>query len=415
MRILYLSQYFPPEMGAPAARVSELAARWVERGHEVVVLTGFPNNPTGIVPPEYRGHVRMRETWRGVQVLRTWIYATPNKGVLKRGLQYGSFAASSVLLGAFAKDVRKCDVVLASSPQFLCALSGWALARALKVPYALEVRDLWPQSIVEVGALGARHPLVGGLRRLERFVYDEADLLVGVTDSFATIWREAGVDPAKIRVVKNGVDLELFTPRERADEVRRELGLTDRFVVAYIGTIGMAHGLGTLLDVAARMRSADDVVFAIIGEGAERSRLEALARDRGLTNVRFLCQQPRARIPALLAATDLAVVMLRDTPLFETVLPSKLFEIMGCARPILLAVGGEAKRLVEDARCGWVVPPEDVDAMVAGIETARRHRFEARARGRAGRAFVEAHFDRKVLADRFLDELQRAVAKGRAR
>ena len=411
MRILYLSQYFPPEMGAPAARVSELAARWVERGHEVVVLTGFPNNPTGIVPPEYRGHIRMRESWRGVEVLRTWVYATPNKGVLKRGLQYGSFALSSVALGAFAKDVRSCDVVVATSPQFLCALSGWTLARALKVPYVLEVRDLWPQSIVEVGALGPNHPLVGGLRRMERFVYDAADLLVGVTDSFARIWREQGVDPDKIRVVKNGVDLELFHPRENPAPVRADLGFTEKFVVSYIGTIGMAHGLGTLLDVAERMRGRDDVVFAIIGEGAERGHLEADARARGLANVHFLGQQPRTRIPALLAATDLAVVMLRDTPLFETVLPSKLFEIMGCARPLLLAVGGEAKKLVDEARCGWVVPPEDVEAMVAGIEAARTHRFEAKARGRAGRAFVEAHFDRKVLADRYLDELVQVVER----
>ncbi len=411
MRILYLSQYFPPEMGAPAARVSELAARWVERGHEVVVLTGFPHHPTGIVPAEYRGHVRMRETWRGVQVLRTWVHATANRGVLERGIAYASFATSSVVLGAFAKEVRGCDVVLATSPQFLCALSGWTLARALKKPYVLEVRDLWPQSIVEVGALGPRHPLVGGLRRLERFVYDEADLLVGVTDSFARIWREQGVDPAKIRVIKNGVDLELFHPGVPSAPVRDELGLGDRFVVSYIGTIGMAHGLGTLLAVAERMRAREDVVFAIIGEGAERAGLEADARARGLANVRFLGQQPRAKIPGLLAATDLAVVMLRDTPLFETVLPSKLFEIMGCARPLLLAVGGEAKRLVEDARCGWTVPPEDVDAMVAGIDTARAHRFEAKARGRAGRAYVEAHFDRKALADRYLDELDALVRR----
>src|SRR5688500_3426717 len=137
MRILYLSQYFPPEMGAPAARVSELAARWVEQGHQVCVLTGFPNHPTGVVPPEYRGRVLQREQWRGVEVLRTWIYATANKGVLRRGLAYGSFASSSVLLGGLAREVRRADVVLASSPQFLVALSGYLLARAWRVPYAL--------------------------------------------------------------------------------------------------------------------------------------------------------------------------------------------------------------------------------------------------------------------------------------
>lgn len=414
MRILYLSQYFPPEMGAPAARVSELAARWVERGHEVAVLTGFPNHPTGVVPPEYRGHVWLRERWRGVEVLRTWIYAAPNKGVLARGLAYGSFATSSVVLGGLAREVRRADVVVATSPQFLCALSGWMLARAWRVPYVLEIRDLWPQSIVEVGALPASHPAVQVLRRLERFVYEAADLLVGVTDSFAEIWRAQGVDPAKIRVIKNGVDLGLFTPAtpDERSRARAELGVGDRFVVAYIGTLGMAHGLGTLLEVAQRLRGRP-IEFLLVGEGAERAQLEADARARGLTNVRFLGQLPRARIPALLGAADLPVVMLRDTPLFETVLPSKLFEIMGCARPLVLAVGGEARRLVEQADAGFVVPPQDPGAMAQAIEAAIAAPHEAAQRGRAGRAFVEAHFDRQRLADTYLAELEALVAGAR--
>lgn len=414
MRILYLSQYFPPEMGAPAARVSELAARWVERGHEVCVLTGFPNHPTGVIPPEYRGRAFQRERWRGVEVLRTWVYAAPNKGVLKRGLAYGSFAGSSVLLGGLAREVRRADVVLATSPQFLCALSGYALARAWRVPYALEIRDLWPQSIVEVGALPERHPAVTGLRLLERFVYREADLLVGVTDSFAQIWRAQGVDPDKIRVIKNGVDLQLFRPDVDGSAMRAELGLGDRFVVGYIGTIGMAHGLGTLLDVAERLRAHEDIVFALVGDGAERVALEAQARARGLDNVRFCGVLPRARIPEVLAATDLAVVMLRDTPLFETVLPSKLFEIMGSSRPLALAVGGEARALVEQAGAGYTLPPQDVPAMTDAILRAQSHPDEARARARAGRAYVEQHFDRRVLADRYLDELVALVERERA-
>ncbi|MBC8066993.1 MAG: glycosyltransferase family 4 protein [Deltaproteobacteria bacterium] len=413
MRILYLSQYFPPEMGAPAARVSELAARWAERGHEVCVLTGFPNHPTGVVPPEYRGRVLQREQWRGVEVLRTWIYATANKGVLRRGLAYGSFASSSVLLGGLAREVRRADVVLASSPQFLVALSGYLLARAWRVPYALEIRDLWPQSIVEVGALSERHPIVHVLRGLERFVYEQADLLVGVTDSFAEIWRQQGISPTKIRVIKNGVDLELFTPDIDARAIRAELQLGDRFVVGYIGTIGMAHGLGTLLDVADRFRARPGVVFVLIGDGAERAALEADARARGLDNVRFVGVLPRAKIPAVLAATDLAVVMLRDTPLFETVLPSKLFEIMGCARPLVLAVGGEARRLVEQAGAGYTVASQDAAAMTDAIEHAMRDPDDARARGLAGRRFVEQHFDRRALADRYLDELVALADRGR--
>jgi glycosyltransferase involved in cell wall biosynthesis len=411
MRILYLSQYFPPEMGAPAARVSELAARWAARGHDVTVLTGMPNHPTGVVPEAYRGHATLRETWRGVNVLRTWVYATANKGVVRRGLQYGSFAAAAVVAGMVAQEVRRADVVVATSPQFLCALSGWALARRWRVPYVLEIRDLWPQSIVEVGALPERHPLVAVLRRLERFVYAESDLLVGVTDSFARIWREQGVDPGKIRVVKNGVDLGMFRPDIDGTAMRQRWGTQDRFVVGYIGTIGMAHGLGTLLDVAERLRDRDDVAFVLVGEGAERARLEQQARDRGLHRVQFVGERPRAEIPAILAATDLAVVMLRDTPLFQTVLPSKLFEIMGCARPVLLAVGGEARRLAESAGCGYIAPPEDPRAMADAVLHALEHPDDARARGLSGRRFVEQHFDRNALADRYLDELL-AIAGG---
>lgn len=412
MRILYLSQYFPPEMGAPAARVSELAARWVERGHEVAVLTGFPNHPTGVIPPEYRGHIVQRERWRGVEVLRTWIYAAPNKGVLRRGLAYGSFAGSSVVLGGLAREVRRADLVLATSPQFLCALSGLALARAWRVPYVLEIRDLWPQSIVEVGALPEHHPIVTGLRVLERFVYAQADLLVGVTDSFARIWREAGVDPAKIRVVKNGVDLRLFRPDLDGTAMRASLGLPPHaFVVGYIGTIGMAHGLGTLLDVAQRLRSHEDVHVLVVGEGAERETLSRAARERGLDRVHFVGQRPRADIPAVLAATDLPVVMLKDTPLFETVLPSKMFEIMGCARPLLLAVAGEARRLALQAGCGYIAKPEDAAAMADAILDARRDPELARARGLAGRRFVEQHFDRDALADGYADELQALVQR----
>lgn len=413
VKILYVSQYFPPEMGAPAARVSELSRAWAEAGHEVRVLTGFPNHPTGVVPPEYRGRVRMREQWGPVEVLRTWIYATPNKGVVRRSLAFVSFAASSVSLGALEPHVRDVDVVVATSPQFLCAVSGWALSRALRVPYVLEIRDLWPQSVVEVGALSARHPVVLGLERVERFLYAQADLLVSVTDSFCDVWRAQGVDPAKMRVVKNGVDLRRFQPGPRDGEARREHELGDRFVVSYIGTHGMAQGLETLLDAAELLRDDPEILVLLVGEGAERERLMADARARGLDNVRFLGQQPRDAIPGLVAASDLVTVMLRDAPLFEKVLPSKMFEIMGCARPIVLGVRGEAEALLREADAGWVVPPEDPGALAETIRRAKADPQERKRRGEAGLSYVREHYDREVLARRYLDELEELVAEHR--
>jgi colanic acid biosynthesis glycosyl transferase WcaI len=406
VKIVYVSQYFPPEMGAPAARVSELSRRWAARGHDVRVLTGFPHHPTGVVPERYRGLYRLTEHADDVEVIRAFVYATPNKGVIRRGLTYLSFAMSAVVLGGIDRRVRGADVIVATSPQFLCAVAGWALARIARVPFVLEIRDLWPQSIVEVGALPEKHPAIAVLRFLERFLYREADLLVGVTDSFLEVWRGQGVDPAKMRVVKNGVDLQRFAPSAGDPELRDALGIPrEAFVVSYIGTHGLAHKLEVLLDVADRMRHRPDVRFVFAGEGAQRARLQAMASERGLDSVQFLGERPRDEVPRLLAASDLVAVVLKRSALFRQVLPSKIFEIMGCERPILLGVEGEAESIVRAADAGWCVPPEDVGAMVAAIEEAIADPGERMRRGASGRRYVEQHFDRDVLADRYLEEL----------
>jgi glycosyltransferase involved in cell wall biosynthesis len=414
VKITYVSQYFPPEMGAPAARVSELSRRWAARGHDVQVLTSFPHHPTGIVPPAYRGHVRLREHDDDVEVLRTFVYATPNKGVVRRGLAYLSFAMSAVALGGIDRRVRETDVIVATSPQFLCAVAGWALAKLTRKPFVLEIRDLWPQSIVEVGAMPASHPVVAMLRWIEAFLYREADLLVSVTDSFPAVWRAQGVDPDKIRVVKNGVDLRRFTPRDPPATVRADLGVADdAFVVAYIGTHGLAHKLEVLLDVADRLRHRPRVQLLFVGEGAQRAALVARAEAMGLPNVHFVGERPRDAIPDLLAASDLVAVVLKRADLFRHVIPSKMFEIMGCARPILLGVEGEAEGILREADAGWAVPPEDVDAMVAAIETALADPVECRRRGEAGRRYVEANFDRDRLADDYAVELEQLVTSRR--
>ncbi|RME03275.1 MAG: glycosyltransferase WbuB, partial [Deltaproteobacteria bacterium] len=310
MQILYLSQYFPPEMGAPAARVSELAVRWQRNGQEVCVLTALPHHPTGIVPPAYRGRLLVRESYHGVSVVRAYVYATPNKGVVKRAFSYFSFAVSSVLAGLFARETRRCDVLIATSPQFLCALSGYLLSRLKRVPFVLEIRDLWPQSIVEVGAMSEGHPVIRILRHLERFLYRSADLLIGVTDSFRETWIAQGIDPGKIHIVKNGVDLERFQPAPKENEIRAEYGLSGKFVVSYIGTHGMAHGLEVLIEAAEALRSDPEIAFLFVGEGARRESLMRMAQERGLENVIFAGEQPRDRIPAFVAASDLCAVLL---------------------------------------------------------------------------------------------------------
>ncbi len=403
MRILYLSQYFPPEMGAPAARVYELSREWVKLGHEVQVLTGFPNHPTGVVPAEYRGELWRRERIEGIEVLRAPIYAAPNRNIARRSANYVSYALSASLTGPLL--ARRPDVVIATSPQFLTGVAGLWLSRLFRRPFVFEVRDLWPRSIVAVGALPEGSLAVRGLEIMERALYRAADRIVTVTDSFVDEIAAHGIDRGKIAVVKNGVDLELFRPLPRDGAVRQEFGLAGKFVATYIGTHGMAHGLGTILDAAKLLRDDPRFAFLLVGEGAEKQALKARVEREGLASVRFVDQQPRARISEIVAASDVCLVLLRGVELFKTVIPSKIFEFWGCGRPILMGVEGEARRLLEEAGGGASFAPEDAPALARNLRELSEQPARLEELGHAGRRFVEERFSRSALAKRYLNVL----------
>ena len=372
--------------------------------------------PHWLPQPPHRYHPRglprgfwRREKLEGIEVLRTPIYAAANRGIALRSLNFASYATSAGLVGPLM--ARRPDVVIATSPQFLTGLSGLWLSRLFRRPFVFEVRDLWPKSIVAVGALKANSPLVRGLEMLERALYRSADRIVTVTDSFVNEIAAEGIDRRKLSVVKNGVDLDLFRPGPKDNEIRERLGLRGKFVSTYIGTHGMAHGLGTILDVAARLRNNDKFVFLLIGEGAEKRMLQARADTEKLTNVRFLDQQPRETIPAFIAASDLCLVLLRSNGLFKTVIPSKIFEFFGSGRPLALGVEGEAKALVEASGGGVAFPPQDASRLEAVLlELAADPDWLARM-GLAGRAYVEANFSRTALARRYLDILAEVTGK----
>ena len=242
MRILYTSQYFPPEMGAPAARVSELSRHWAAMGHDITVLTGFPNHPTGVVPSEYRSRLRnllYREECAGVHVERTWLWPLPNRKTIERILNYSSFCGSAALRGSF---LSRPDIVIGTSPQLLVGLSAWWISRAQSVPFVLEIRDLWPESLEAVGVSGQRSLMIRVLGGVARFLYRNCEHIVVVTDAFKDhLVREYSVPTEKISVIENGVETEMFTPDRDGVAVRAQLGLQDKFVVSYIGTFGHAH------------------------------------------------------------------------------------------------------------------------------------------------------------------------------
>lgn len=404
MHILYVSQYFPPEGCAPAVRVSELARAWVRAGHRVTVLTSFPQHPLGVKAPGDRGRLRRVESLDGIEVVRTYVYATANRGMLRRMLSYASFLVSAVLFGRGR--VGKPDVVIGTSPQLLAALAGYMLARSLGARFIFEVRDLWPESILAVEAM-RDNLLVRALKRLAAFLYWHSDQIVTVGQGYRLgIHARYGTPLEKILVVPNGVDHEQFAPRGNRLSLRRELGWDGRFVVLYIGTHGMAHGLEQLLAAAKALGGEPDKQFVLVGEGAEKDRLKALAREWSLANVQFIDQQPRQRVAELYRAGDLGVVMLRDTPLFQEVLPSKIFEYLAMEKPILLSVDGEARRLVEAAGAGQYVRPGDTDALVAAIRQAAREPERWVEMGRRGRDYVLANHDRQRLAGQYLTILE---------
>lgn len=409
MRILFLSQYFPPEMGAPAARTYELARRWVAAGAEVTVITAIPNHPNGVIPPAYRHARFFEERIDGIRVLRTWIYAAANRGFWRRSLNYFSFMLSSLVQGL--RRAGGADVVIATSPQFLVGISGWIASRLLQAPFVFEVRDLWPDSIAELGVL-REGTCMRGLRRIEMGLYRQAACIVGVAHSTRDELVRRGIDAAKIVIIPNGADNQVFRDLEKYNGIRENLQLGRKFVVSYVGTHGMAHGLETVLHCADRLRGHDDIAFLFVGDGAERERLVGLAESLRLDNVHFVGVQPRDKVPFYIATSDVSLVPLRRKRLFEKVLPSKLFEIMGCSRPVILGVEGEARRAVEESGAGICVEPEDPAALEHAILELYRDPERTAQLGRQGRSFVRRRFCRDRLAHAYLDALSDLVTVG---
>ena len=408
MKILYVSQYFPPEMGAPAARAAELSRHWARMGHEVTVLTGFPNHPTGVVPEDWRSRLHgllYTETVNGVRVVRTWLWPLPNRKAHERIRNYASFCISAAVSGLA---LPKPDVIIATSPQLLVALSGWWLAWWKRVPFVFEVRDLWPESLAAVGAGSEGTLLHRTLGAIAGFLYRRADRIVVVTPAFKDhLIRYWNVPAAKISVVENGVETDLFRLDPAVMEVRKQLKLEDRFLICYIGTMGNAHGLETVIAAAEELQTAlPRALFLLIGEGAEKERIVELAAARKLTNIQFLDQQPRERIPAYISAADLCLVMLKKTELFKTVIPTKLLEYMACERPVIVAVDGQARQIVEEAGAGVFVQPENSQDLVRAILNLAKDPEHRRKMGTNGRQYIVNKLSREKTAWDYIAVLQ---------
>ena len=412
MKILFLSDNFPPEVNAPASRTFEHCREWVKAGHEVTVITTAPNFPKGVVFPGYRNRLWQREEMEGIRVLRVWTYITANAGFGKRTLDYLSFMVSGFLAGLVQ---RRPDVVVGTSPQFFTNCAAWMLSVFRWRPFVFELRDLWPESIKTVGAMNESAAL-RALERLELFLYRKASAVVAVTESFKRNLIGRGIDGDKIAVVTNGVDLTRFRPLPPDLALRDELGIPrEAFVAGYIGTHGMAHALETVLEAARLLGTAGlagpvAVHFILLGDGARKEALKAQAAKMGLANVHFLDSVPKAEVPRYWSLLDVAIIHLRQADNFTQVIPSKLFECMGMGIPVLHGVAGESAGIVTREEVGLVFPPEDAQALRDGVlrlaeDQALYQRLKANCLAAAPR------YERATLARQMLEVLESVAGK----
>ena len=405
MQVTFICHYFHPEIGAPAARVLETAREWVKMGHEVQVVTCFPNHPTGVIPEKYRGKWSCRESLQGIEIYRSYVFATPNQGIVKRTLGHLSFMLSS-LIWSLPK-TGKADVIIVSSPTLFSVISAFVYSRLKKVPFVFEVRDLWPAIFVDLGIIRNR-TLIRILESMEMFLYEKAAKIVVVTEAFRKDLIQREITESKVEVVTNGADTDLYNPMVDGGSIRRELGLTGEFLCMYIGAHGISHGLSSIVEAADLLAESRDLHFLFVGEGAEKEAVEALACEKKLSNITFLPGQAKERVPLFYAASDICMVPLRDVELFKGFIPSKIFEILAAGKPIVGSVRGEAYDILKDSGAALLVPPEDSAAMAEAIIRLKDDRVLVKTMGETGRRYVMENYSRQGLSrvyERILQEV----------
>lgn len=396
-RFLILTQHFPPEVGAAQIRLHAFAKQLQANGHEVRIVTAMPNYPRGEVFPEYRGKWRSSEQLDGLHVTRTWIAPATGRNIVKRLMSYFSFAFSS--LPACMREPRP-DFIFVESPPLFLGGTAYVCSRLRRVPFILNVSDLWPASARELGIVRNETLLWFG-ERLERFLYRKAYRITAQTNGIRA-YIAAIVGAAKVMVLYNGVDTADFKPDANASVPW--VG-PNEIAFLYAGTIGYAHCWDVILEAADALRSRPDIVFLLVGDGPEKARMIESATSGGLANIRFVDRQPVTSMPALFASCRATVVPLRKGELFKSTRPSKIFPALACERPVILSGEGESAQLLVEHGCGIVVPPEDGAAFAEAVRRLADHPEEARDMGRRGRTMVEREYGWDTLVGAWLRQL----------
>jgi len=408
MRILYLSQYFHPETGATQARAYEMAIKWIQMGHKVTMLTEFPNHPSGIIPPSYRGKLFERINLDGIDVIRVWVKASPVKNISNRLLFYLTYMINAIIAGLIL--VRgKYDFLYATSPPLFVGGAALVLSRLKCIPMFFEVRDLWPETAVEIGELSNPH-VISIATKLEEMCYQRAIQVVVVTQGMYDQLIQRSVPPSKLIISPNGANIELFTFKlSERNRIRTELGLESKFIAIYAGIHGLAQGLETVVQTAHLLANKPNIHFILIGDGPRKAVILALAKSYNLPNLTMLPEKPRELIPYYLSAADVALVPLRKTEIFKSTLPSKLFDAWSCKRPVIVSIDGEARAIVETVKGGIFISPEDPVRMAEALIYLMNSPAERQSMGENGLAYTKQNHSRSALAEKLIILLEKYI------
>lgn len=409
MHVLYLAQFYNEPQDAGAGRHYAFARSLVERGHRVTVITGQENYRTGRIPKRFAGRIVHREEKDGMTILRVWVYAGHKRRYTLRYLNHLTFLLTSLWAGLRAKP--RPDVVIASSPPLFVAVSGALLARLRRAPLMAEIRDLWPESVLALQLPVHRIVVKVGFA-LARWVYGQGRHFIAVTKGIKEGLRRQGLPGEQITYIPNGVDLNLYEGQRQDPAFLQSHHLEDKFLCVYVGGMGPVHNVGTLVEAARLLRDRPRIHFLFVGDGGEKPTLVRRVGEFGLTNVTFLDPVPKQDVPGILSSADLCIYSLRRDPFFKGTFPNKNFDYLASGRPVVLAVEGESRRLVETAGAGFVVAPESPEEMAGAIGRMVSLPDEEREEmGRRGRRYALANFHRRDLANRFADLVESVAYK----
>ncbi|MBL8130806.1 MAG: glycosyltransferase family 4 protein [Anaerolineae bacterium] len=405
LRLWLVTQFYPPDGGASAVRLSRLARLLAEQGHDVTVLTVMPHYWSGTIAEPYRGRLFMREMLDGVTVLRAWLYASPSKRARARLLNQISAMLTVALRGTFAR--RPDAILLESHPLFMALAGGW-LRRIKGAPVVLNVSDLWPESAVETGVLRADSLLVRLAIPVERWAYRDAAQIVGMTEGVVAGIRRAGADPDKISLITNGVDLARFRPGAGDRRALRDrFGIPpDQIVALHVGNMSTTYDFAPILESAAVL---PEIAFLFVGSGTQEPALRAEASERALSNIHFAGVLPHDQMPDAWAAGDLCLISMGDHGLSYGTRPAKLYEALASGMPVIAAIRGEGAALLNDAGAGIVVPIGDSAAMREAIHRLAGDSAKRAASSQSGRAYAEMHLSPERVRDAYLEVIRRAV------